>query len=267
MIDYEIVSTGSQDGNCLRVENVLFDIGVSFKKIRPTLIKYKIKAVFISHKHSDHYNKSTLHQLIAIFPWIKIIVNQDIADKIKSDFGRTFKNVVVIKDDTKVTIPSSDSTKYHSLIIRIFHTDHEIDLMSNGYQGEKVYNGATPSETFVFATDFWNINNLPKSKLDYFFLEANYQQDTFNKVLKEGSMPFWSVKGTDRHFSREQSHEYYLKHRKSEQSIYVPLHKSSRMYHSYDSLLTMMQNQQQKKTKPKQKEPTDFDTSDFSDLF
>lgn len=49
-MSYEIISTGSK-GNCIVVNNnILLDIGVSYKKIKPYL--KNIKLVFISHRHT-----------------------------------------------------------------------------------------------------------------------------------------------------------------------------------------------------------------------
>lgn len=260
-MDYEIISTGSQNGNSLRVENVIFDVGVSFKSLYPVLKNRKIKAIFISHKHSDHLNISAVKQIGEFFPWIDFLVNQDVFNKIMDEIHDFKGKITVIKDDTKITIPSGESS-YRSLIVNVFHTDHEKELISNGYCGTKVFNGVQKDETFVFATDFWNVNNLPNQKFDYFFLEANYQQETFDKAKKEGTLPFWSIQGTDRHLSRELSHEYFFKHRKDENSKYVPLHKSSRMYNDYETLEgTIIATDEDKKESQEH-----FDIEDFNDL-
>lgn len=260
MIDYEVISTGSQDGNCLRVENVLFDIGVSFKTIYQTLKKHSIKVVFISHKHSDHLNISTVKQISETFPWITFLINKDVFNKIKSELPDFKGRYNVIADGNKITIPS-ESSKYRSLVIQIFHTDHEKKLISNGYYGDKIFNGSKEIENFVFATDFWNVNNLPNKKIDYFFLEANYQEETFKKAKQEGILPLWSIQGTDRHLSRELSHEYYLKHRRNKNSKYIPLHKSSRMYNDYETLKSSVSY---KKTFDKKEEKSiEYDIEDF----
>ena len=56
-LNYEIIASGSS-GNCVVIEDMMFDVGVPYSKIRKYL--YNIKYLFISHAHSDHINNLSL---------------------------------------------------------------------------------------------------------------------------------------------------------------------------------------------------------------
>ena len=51
MIRYSIIATGSK-GNAVKIDDILIDCGVSFKKLKD-VYKY-IRLVLLTHEHSDH---------------------------------------------------------------------------------------------------------------------------------------------------------------------------------------------------------------------
>lgn len=266
-LDYEIISSGSQNGNCFRIENILIDIGIKFDDLKDEISKHKIKAIFISHRHSDHCVPATYHQISKRFPYIKFIINQDVADKLHEEIKEKFNNIVVIKDGTNVKIPSNDNS-YRSLVINVFHTDHDINILSNGYFGTKIsYSGNDLK--FVFATDFWNVNNLPKEKLDYIFLEANHNERTLKLATEAFDLPEWSLSGSKRHLSEEISYQYYVTHRK-QNTVYIPLHKSERFYNEFEDNFSLndlqkaREKEKQEETVQKRNSMSNDDESIFS---
>ena len=59
MIRYNIIATGST-GNAVKINDILIDCGVSFKKLKDV---YKhIKLVLLTHEHSDHFRPSTIRK-------------------------------------------------------------------------------------------------------------------------------------------------------------------------------------------------------------
>ena len=60
-MNYNILASGSS-GNCTIINDfIAIDMGITFKQIKPY---YKnLKIIFITHKHSDHFNKSTVKEL------------------------------------------------------------------------------------------------------------------------------------------------------------------------------------------------------------
>jgi len=73
-MNYKIINSGS-DGNCILVNNeILLDVGVSFKKIEPYY--KKLKLVFISHEHTDHLLPSTVKKLAFERPTLRFCVRR-----------------------------------------------------------------------------------------------------------------------------------------------------------------------------------------------
>ena len=69
MINYKIINSGS-DGNAVVIEDyILIDCGVSFEKLKPYYKKLKI--VFLTHIHSDHFKKSTIRKLAKERPTLR----------------------------------------------------------------------------------------------------------------------------------------------------------------------------------------------------
>ena len=68
MIRYNIIATGST-GNAVKINDILIDCGVSFKKLKDV---YKhIKLVLLTHEHSDHFRTPTIRKLAAERPTLR----------------------------------------------------------------------------------------------------------------------------------------------------------------------------------------------------
>ena len=68
MIRYNIIATGSK-GNAVKIDDILIDCGVSFKKLKDV---YKhIRLVLLTHEHSDHFRPSTIRKLAAERPTLR----------------------------------------------------------------------------------------------------------------------------------------------------------------------------------------------------
>ena len=60
-MNYNILESGSL-GNCTIINDfIAIDMGVTFRRIKPYYKNFKI--IFITHRHSDHFNKSTVREL------------------------------------------------------------------------------------------------------------------------------------------------------------------------------------------------------------
>ena len=82
-LDYTVVSSGSKHGNCVIIDDVMVDIGVSFKKMHEYL--YDINYLLITHIHQDHLKIATLKQITKLFPRILIISNYEVYQKAKDN--------------------------------------------------------------------------------------------------------------------------------------------------------------------------------------
>ena len=82
-LDYNIIGSSSK-GNCVRIENIMVDIGMPFKYIKEDL--YKTDIILITHIHSDHIKQSVFHRIREDFPDIKIVGNHEVACQYDLDF-------------------------------------------------------------------------------------------------------------------------------------------------------------------------------------
>ena len=225
-MNYNVAFSGS-DGNAVLVDNILFDIGISSNRPEMQTLLDKCVAVFISHRHSDHLNLTTYRYLCETRPFVKVFVNDYTANFIKAKTKGNHDNLVVVSAGDTVLLPNGDE-------ITIYATKHEQRLLSTAYSG--VTSGL---ETFMYATDFYDFNDLPQEKYDYVFVEANHdaKYSWYLKQIEElGGPPLsnWILKSTGRHTTKQEAFAYYEAHRTNEQSKFIPLHKSSRFYDMTD---------------------------------
>lgn len=92
MLEFKLVSSNSQNGNCYYIEYkegkaLLLDCGVTYKKLSTELGKKriaKIDTIYVSHLHGDHWNKTTIKQLInnSDVDGINIIACEELIDSI-----------------------------------------------------------------------------------------------------------------------------------------------------------------------------------------
>ena len=66
----KVLSSGSRDGNCTWIKtsdglNILFDVGISFKKIQKYLKGNLPDFAFVTHEHHDHANLTAILTLLS----------------------------------------------------------------------------------------------------------------------------------------------------------------------------------------------------------
>lgn len=218
-IDYDIAYSGSS-GNAVRIENLLFDIGKPYKDIESLVDQ--VDAIFISHKHPDHLNLPAYRKIRLKHPFLRIFGPMNVWVKLHNE-GADTKNFIVTHQHETLYV--------NGTVVKIFEAKHEAGVTTNTYE---CY---LPNLTsFVFGTDFYDFNDLPQGKYDAFFVEANhdarYREYLADKYF-DGSttaIPQWMIHSTSRHTTKQRAMKYYLDHRISSDSIFEPLHKSSRFY-------------------------------------
>lgn len=204
-LNYKIVKSGSS-GNCVIIENMMFDIGVSFNSIRKKL--YDIKYLFITHKHTDHLNVTTFHKIKQEFPRIKTIANWEVAEKVAIDY--------IIGDESMLT--------FDDMTINSFPCVH--DVVCHGFTIKK------GDLDIIYATDTTTLDFAPNRKYDYFFIESNHDENKI-KQIQNNSRKLYGYnawEGAMRHFSTQKSKAFYYLNRKSKESEWIELHKSGRFY-------------------------------------
>lgn len=205
-MDYHVINSGS-DGNAVRIDDFLFDAGRPYKEIKDDL--FKVKYVFISHRHSDHLKAPTVRAIKKHFPRIKIIANSDIAKLVPVD--------IVLDPHESVDLPNG-------VTVEAFLAPHDVPV--NGWVWER------EGKRFIWFTDGYNLHHAPAGKYDYFFVEANHDKHLIERVMNESERKWGydAVAGSLRHLSKQDAKAFYYMRRTSPDSVWVQLHKSSRFY-------------------------------------
>jgi ribonuclease BN (tRNA processing enzyme) len=202
-MDYKIISSGS-NGNCVTINDVMVDCGLSFNKIKDYL--YKIKYLLITHIHSDHLNRRTLESIMRKFPWITIIGNYEVHQAFHTNIIAN-AGFDVVTDD------------YVFTPFECFH-----DVLTYGYTWE------AEGKKIIYATDTSSLENAPPGPFDYFFIESNHDEQKLKQAqndYKGSYSPFLSGK---RHLSTQAAKAFYYMNRSSLDAELIELHKSNRFY-------------------------------------
>jgi hypothetical protein len=205
-MEYNIISTGSKDGNCVIIGgDVMIDAGVPFKNIREHL--YGIKYLLITHTHQDHLNIKTMQQIAALFPRICIIGNYEVHNAWNC-------NIIANADFEIVT------DDYVFLPFECMH-----DVLVYGYCWT-----SSKGQEIIYATDTSTLKNAPEKKYDYFFLESNHDENKLEAVRDQKKGTYSPYLSGKRHLSTQQAKAFYFMHRRSPESPFIELHQSSRFY-------------------------------------
>lgn len=202
-LHFASLNSGS-NGNCYYIGNsneaILVDVGINCKEIEKRMLRLKldltkIKAIFISHEHSDH-----ILGCAVLAHKYNIPVYISAGSLNKSDFGlkristhQIFHEVEVCIGDLKI-IPYS---KIHDAADPLSFT-----IQFNNY-------------TVGVITDIGiACDNVKKhfNLCDAVFLESNYDKD----MLENGRYPAHlkrRITGGQGHISNAQAHELFLNHR------------------------------------------------------
>ena len=203
-LDYEIIGSGSA-GNCVRVEDMLFDIGVPYKQIGEML--YDIRYIIITHRHSDHLHMQTAQQIQKRFPRISWIGNFDVGQRIPLNHLVGDETVIALKGRTLRSFPCVHDVPTHGFVIE------------------------SKKGKLIYATDTHSLEHAPKEKYDYLFIESNHDEKKLEMVRDQASKYGYDAwKGGMRHLSTQKSKAFYYIHRSSPDAPWVELHKSERFY-------------------------------------
>ena len=203
-IDYHIIGTGSS-GNAVRIENIMFDCGIPFGKMKEDL--YLVDTLLITHSHGDHIKASTLDRIRKEFPSIKVYANADVA--YQYDVDKVIGTCPFKLKGGRNVIP--------------FDGVHDVPVTGFIVQMKGL--------NILYMTDTARVNPPEEIPLDYIFLESNFDErklrEESKRYKRHGYDPYLSV---TRHFSTQKCKEFYYLHRRDENSVLIELHQSGRFY-------------------------------------
>lgn len=206
MIDYKIIASGSK-GNAVIIRDILVDCGVPYKRLEKHL--KCIKYIFITHIHSDHLNKATFKKIKQKWGHIKIFGNYELAQE------------VGLGELTKI-LSTEISYRIGDVIVQPFECVHDVETFGYTFQIDDI--------NIIYATDTNNLNNAPKIKYDYFFIESNHDEKKLEMALRNNKYKYDVFGNAKRHLSTQQAKSFYFMNRKSKDSVLIELHKSERFY-------------------------------------
>ena len=203
-MNYEVISTGSKNGNCVKINDVMVDCGVGFNKIKNHL--YEIKYLLLTHTHTDHINLKTLQQIAAQFPRICIIGNYEV---------HSIYNCNIIAN-AGFEIVTDDYVFYP------FENFH--DVLCYGFTWS--FDG----QEIIYATDTSSMENAPKKKYDWFFIESNHDEVKLEEVRNQRRGSYNPYLSGKRHLSTQQAKGFFYTYRRNKDSKLIELHQSARFY-------------------------------------
>ena len=178
IITYQILTTGSK-GNAVLIDNILIDAGLTKKKLEQLTSFDDIKHVFISHKHSDHFNKPLVRAFIEAGKDVYLPegVREKLDEEGKLDW-RDYDNVHAIPENCEF-----DCGEYHVTALAQKHWD----IINYAYILTK------GDERYLYSTDLDTLepSDLGKGlygldKFDVIFLEGNYDEEWLREYIVSG---------------------------------------------------------------------------------
>lgn len=210
---YDVISSGSK-GNALvlgseeyKENQILIDCGVPFKALREV---YKdLELVLLTHIHGDHFNKKTIRKLANERPTLRFGCCAWLAEALIY-CGVNTSNIDIFEPDLWYS--------YGITFVSPIELVHDVPNCGYklNYGGEKI----------IYATDTANLNGIEAKNYDYYFIEANYDEDEIKERIskKEASGEYpYEKKVLNRHLSYTQCNNFIYENMGAN-SRYVYMH-------------------------------------------
>lgn len=201
-MNYKIIATGS-DGNATIIENtIMIDCGLPFKKIYPYI--RKLKLVLLTHTHGDHFNKSTIKKIAEERPKLRFGCCEWLVKDL-IDCGVSKKRIDVYTIDNEY-----DYGSFKISPVKLFH-----DVPQCGYR--VFINGYK----CIYCTDTNTLDGIKAEGYDYYFIEANYENE--QELHERAYNDYYEKRVKSTHLSKEQATEWLLENMGAN-SVYEFMH-------------------------------------------
>lgn len=206
-MNYNVLATGSS-GNATVIENeILLDCGVSFNKLKDY---YKnLKLVFISHIHSDHFNKTTVKMLAKERPTLRFAVGIFLVKELLQ-CGVAKKNIDILQIGSKL--------KYKTFSLQPILLYHDVENY-----GLRLFYG---QKKVLYVTDTRTLEGIKAKNYNLYLVEANYSDEELKERIKEKEQKgqfVYEHRVANSHLSLEQCNDFLLENM-GENSRYVYMH-------------------------------------------
>ena len=166
MIDYTIISSGS-DGNAVVVNrSILIDCGVPFKSL--ATCAGDLRHVLLTHIHGDHFNPATVRRLATERPTLRFGGGAWMVEPLL-DAGVRKANIDVLN--------AGRAYKFR------FGTVIPVPLVHNvPNQGYKLH---LPGGKMIYATDTGTLKGISAKDYDLYLVEANYEDEEIRERIRQ----------------------------------------------------------------------------------
>lgn len=271
----EIINTGS-DGNCVVLDDhFMFDCGLSRKKILTVYPDVEqLKAVFVTHRHSDHTNLPFIKYCLKY--GIEVHLPKAVLDELQSqrNFDESWINQIIINEDLgEFHYKSTFNHQEFEYSIIPHPTDH-FDLTNFAFEIRR-----SDHKQALYATDLRTVSPTDRAqgisflgKFDLLMLEGNYDENWLREYIDLNLMALdsdWDPAELDdetlndwirqnrhriphkissslyrgvqnlRHLSKQQARLYAAQHLKPN-GQYYEMHRSSMFYEKPDDWKRLM---------------------------
>lgn len=202
-----IIISSSSKGNAVIINGVLIDCGVSFKKIKPYL--GDLQAVCLTHRHSDHFNASTIKTLAFEKPSLYFVCGEHMTELLLACNVNPQK-IVVLKEGEK-----ADFGTFSAKVVNLYHDVPNVAYKLN-FGDLKVF----------YATDTNSLDGIVAKNYDLYLIEGNYSERELVERVKHKRILgeyIYESRVVNTHLSREQA-EAWLYENAKENSEYIFMH-------------------------------------------
>lgn len=204
---YNILATGSE-GNATVIENeILIDCGVSFAKLQDYY--KKLKLVFISHIHSDHFNKTTVKRLAKERPTLRFAVGPFLVNDLLQ-CGVAKRNIDILQIGSRL--------KYKTFSLQPLKLYHDVENY-----GLRLFYG---QKKILYATDTNTLEGIKAKNYDLYLVEANYTEEDMERRIKEKEATgqyVYEYRAKNNHLSLEKCNDFLLENM-GDNSVCVYMH-------------------------------------------
>ena len=206
-MNYNIISTGSK-GNALVInKKILIDCGVTFAKLKDFYKSFQL--VLLTHIHSDHFNKSTIKKLAQLRPTLRFGCCEWLVEELVN-CGVNKKNIDVLK--------IGKWYEYYDFTVSPVVLYHNVEQC-----GYRLY---IDHQKIFYATDTNSLDGIYAKNYDYYFVEANYEEEEIKeriKVKEQLGIYSYEKDVIKNHLSKQKCDEF-LYENMGENSKYIYMH-------------------------------------------
>lgn len=195
MIEYQVISTGSEGNAVLINRAILIDCGVSFRALEP-FIK-ELRLVLLTHIHGDHFKASTIRRLAFERPLVRFAACEWLMAPLV-DAGVRTRQIDLLKV----------GSLYDYGIAKVVPVPLVHDVPNCGY---KLH---LPGGKMLYATDTNNLNGISAPNYDLYMVESNYEDQEIQQRIADkranGQYAYeYRVLGT--HLSKQKCDDFFYR--------------------------------------------------------